>query len=82
MDIKKLSTQRLLEMYRKLRKELFILSVRDDDNPETYDQRVAETQALYQQLDVMKCELDTREHLPHKRRGKNVVSKNIVVRRK
>jgi hypothetical protein len=60
MDIKKLSTQRLLTMYRDLRKCSF-----SRDPERAYDEQEEDEDNL---LIEMKAELDTREHVVKKRR--------------
>jgi len=59
-QIRKLSTQRLLKIFRMLRKS--ILSREPERNPDWDD----EQEEL--ELDRLKAELDTREHVPRKQR--------------
>lgn len=63
-QIRKLSTQRLLKIFRIIRKN--ILSREPERNPDWfYDDEQEELL-----LDRLKAELDTREHVPRKQRRK------------
>ena len=76
MDLKKIGTKRLLTLFRNLRTS--ILSREPDGDPRYYDEKIEEDNLL----EAMKTELDTREHVPHKRPGKDIVSRNVKIRRK
>lgn len=72
MNLKKISTGRLLSAYRGLRKSIY-------QGYYYYDEDIAE---MEMRLEMMKAELALREHIPRRRENRRKEKKVLIYRRK